>query len=136
MHDLPDADDLLAAARESVLGNILSAVPDAAHYEVLMIANALAIARRMLAFGDAPIRAELVALAALYELSPVPDLAGEALVGALAELNRRLARDIRDGVFDQPCHAHDAVRALIWQSTVRKLREAKPKLLQAEGIAT
>jgi hypothetical protein len=136
MHDLPDADDLLAAARESVLGNVLPAVPDAWRYEVLMIANALAITRRMLAAGDLPLRAELEALAAIYEAPQATDLTGEALALALAELNRRLARDIRDGVFDRLHDRHDAVRALIRRSTIRKLGETKPKLLQAEGIET
>lgn len=61
--ETPDAADLLATAREALLGKLLPALPPALHYEARMAANAIAIASR--AIGVAPDFApDLAALAA------------------------------------------------------------------------
>ncbi|MBB3898755.1 phosphotransferase [Roseococcus suduntuyensis] len=61
--EAPDAADLLATAREALLGKLLPALPPALHYEARMAANAIAIASR--AIGVAPDDApDLAALAA------------------------------------------------------------------------
>lgn len=131
MRDAPDVDDLLATARDSLIANVLPAIAPALKREVLMIANALAIARRSAAAGDAPLVAELAALRRLYAQEPQPVPQGAALVSALAALNRRLAQDLRRGAFDEP-RAADAVVALLRESVAQKLRENHPKLLAAE----
>lgn len=46
MSRLPDTNDLLLTARESVLQRLLPALPPDLHYEARMVANALAIAVR------------------------------------------------------------------------------------------
>ncbi|UPY39101.1 DUF6285 domain-containing protein [Sediminicoccus sp. KRV36] len=46
MLEQPDAADLLATAREALLGKLLPALPAHLHYEARMIANAMAIAAR------------------------------------------------------------------------------------------
>lgn len=53
MSRLPDAHDLLLTARESLLQRLLPGLPAHLHYEARMLANALAIASRELAPGDA-----------------------------------------------------------------------------------
>ncbi len=130
MRDAPDVDALLAAARESLLRTILPATPAEQRLEVLITANALAIARRRIAAGDVPLQDELAALAAIYKV-PVPEVCGPELLAALTALNARLARDIRRGAFDPPSEAAAQVRALLWQVTEQKVRENKPKLLEA-----
>ena len=46
MDDRPDGAELLAVARATLLENILPELPQARHYDALMIANAMAMARR------------------------------------------------------------------------------------------
>lgn len=61
--EAPDAADLLATAREALLGKLLPALPPALHYEARMAANAIAIAVR--AMGVAPgLELDLASLAA------------------------------------------------------------------------
>ena len=64
-----------------------------------MIANAMAIASREHAAGDAAAQAELARLRALFPANAKP-LSGAALEAALGGYNRRLASDIRGGRFD------------------------------------
>lgn len=134
MHDQPDIDDLLAAAHESLLGTVLPATPEALRHEVLMIGNALAIARRALASGEAPLRSELRALAAIYAEQAPPGLTGGELGRALEHYTARLAADIRRGAFDPPHPQRAAVQAALKSNLVRRLREARPKFLASAGV--
>lgn len=63
MLEAPDAADLLATARESLLQKLLPALPPELHYEARMAANAIAIASRAMAADAAPVEARLAALA-------------------------------------------------------------------------
>lgn len=82
--EAPDAADLLATAREALLGKLLPALPPALHYEARMAANAIAIASR--AIGVAPgFEVDLAALAADIR-------AGTARRDEVRALLRRLAR--------------------------------------------
>lgn len=63
MLEAPDAADLLATARESLLQKLLPALPPHLHYEARMAANAIAIASRDMAADPAPVAARLEALA-------------------------------------------------------------------------
>lgn len=130
MRDSPDTGDLLTAARASVLHELLPALPDALHYEALMVANALAIARRMLSDAECGLQAELAALRHLYALPPVPN---ESSACVYTALRRRLANDIRRGTFDTPDPRHDIVQNLLWDAVVRRMRVVSPKLLDAAG---
>ena len=58
MNDRPDARNLLETARNVFIAEILPALPAASRYTALMIANAMAIAQREIAAGDAPLAAE------------------------------------------------------------------------------
>ena len=66
MSDIPDATELLAIARSTLLEKLLPSVPEDLRYDALMIANAMAIAAREHAAGDTAMQAEVVRLAALF----------------------------------------------------------------------
>ena len=134
MQDQPDVDNLLATARESILQYILPVVPQDQRLETLMVANALAIARRAVAAGETPLQQEFMGLNDIYRLTPPPGINGGALRKAVEKLNARLAEDIRAGVFDADDANRQTVRTFLQNSTIRKLRESNPKMLAAEGI--
>lgn len=88
MHERPDPGELLAAARETVLGALLPHLPREKHYEARMVANALAIAGRALHAPPPP--GDAAALArAIRAASPQPGSADYARIhAALLELTR------------------------------------------------
>ena len=115
----PGAADLLAIARETILGEIAPALPEPQRYAALMAANALAIATRDLA-APADGAGELARIAAL--------LRGEEAPQSLREGNARLAARIRAGAFDEGparerllAHLHATVRARLAVSNPRAL---------------
>jgi len=83
-----------------------------------MIANAMAIAIRQMAAGDAPLSGEA---AGLHEI-----LGSE---GDLTELNRELARRLRAGDFGPGTPDRGRVYDILWQATEQKVRESNPKYL-------
>lgn len=98
--DRPDGPELLDAARRHLLEELLPLLPDERRIDVLMIANAMAIAAREAQAGDALLRDALARLAAIYD-EAVPECPSEeALRAQLSRLNRRLAEEIRAGAFD------------------------------------
>ncbi len=99
MNDRPDAAELLAIARTTLLNKLLPQLVDESRYNALMIANAMAIAAREHAAGDAAVQAELARAYALLQEHSAP-LAGAALYAARADCNRRLSAAIRAGGFD------------------------------------
>ena len=105
-------------------GLALAAMADAASTEVAcaLVERARAIAARERAAGAAPLEACRGALVAIY---------GE---GELEALLRRLARDIRAGVYDAPGPPRETVRGLLWAMTRQKLSESNPDYLRAAGI--
>ena len=98
MNNHPNAQELLAIARDTFTAEILPALPETLRYTGLMIANAMAIAQREIEAGEAPARAELERLRKLLSECSKP-LAGDALHAALAGYNHRLASAIRAGWF-------------------------------------
>ena len=85
MNNRPNCQELLAIARETFTAEVLPALPEKLRYTGLMIANALAIARRELDAGEAPLRVEYERLCALLCESPRA-LAGDALRGAMYDI--------------------------------------------------
>jgi hypothetical protein len=108
MLEAPDAADLLATARESLLKKLLPALPAHLHYEARMAANAMAIAARAIAADPAPVEARLAALA------------GNA--GGLA------AR-IRSGEFAPGTTGHVEVAALLLDMTRLRCSVSAPRAL-------
>lgn len=126
MNDRPDARDLLEIARHAFTTEVLPAVPEALRYTALMIANAIAIAQREIAAGDAPLRGEYRRLAELLSgNAAAPD--GDALRKAVAGYNRRLANEIRAGRFDGEERA--AMLEHLRRTTEEKLAVSNPKAL-------
>ena len=111
MRDRPSGADLVA------LGAAL-AVPG----EEDLVERCRAIAAREAATGDGGWAECRAALRALYHEDDRDESAGDALY-------RRLASDIRRGLYDRPGAARDAVCALLRQVTHRKLRDANPDFI-------
>ena len=129
MNDRPHAPELLHAAREMYSAEILPALPEALRYTGLMVANAIAIAEREIAAGEAPARAECERLQRLLA-ERVEPLAGDALQRALASYNQRLANGIRAGRFDDQERA--ALLDHLRQTTAEKLAVSNPRALNAK----
>ena len=130
MRDKPTAAELLAIARETLLGELLPHSGDAQRYNALMVGAAMAIAAREAEAGDGALVAERDALAALYGEVGGAD---EPLDEALCRLNRRFAADLRAGAFDAPGALQAAAWRLLREVTMAKLMECNPKYLKAEG---
>ena len=128
MKNQPDATKLLAIARATLLDKLLPQLTEASRYDALMIANAMAIAIREYAAGDTAARAELARLQVMFaENAESP--ASEELNVMLATYNRRLAREIRSGRFDDSERA--ALLAHLAQTTADELAVANPRALQS-----
>jgi hypothetical protein len=126
MNSRPNAQELLAIARDTFTAEILPALPERLRYCGLMIANAMAIARREIETGAAPACAEFERLCLLSsEASRV--LGGEALAAAVADYNRRLANEIRAGRFDREERA--VLLEHLRKTTEEKLAVSNPKAL-------
>ena len=107
MLERPDAADLLEAARDVLLRELLPHLPEEKRFEARMVANAMAIARRGAAEDPAPV------LDRLRGLLDMPDAGPDALL-------RRLAAEIRAGERDpgRP-GAPAAVEALVALTRLR-----------------
>jgi hypothetical protein len=90
-----------------------------------MIANAMAIARREIEAGEESARAELARLRSLCGES-AREVQGLELDSALADCNRRLARDIRAGRYDED---RAALLAHLRRTVEEKLAISNPKAL-------
>ena len=134
MRDRPDGRELLEAARETLLEDLLKTVPAAHRYTALMIANAMAIAAREQEFGRKPLERELARLCRLFNESAPQHGGREALQRDLEERNRRLAHTIRGGRYDRLDESHQAVWDHLLETTREKLRESNPKYLNGRGL--
>lgn len=110
IRDRPDAASLRILASEAL---------ERGQHDPIHVARALAIADREAAFGAIIEEHCREALFALFG------------AGDLDLLWRRLAREIRAGVYDVPGEARKRVHGLLWAVTVQKLRETNPDFLDA-----
>lgn len=129
MNNLPGNVDLLAIARETMLAELRPLLPGSARYAVAMIANAMAIAAREIEAGDAAMCAALARLDALYDIPP-QTLAGAALIEAVRDRERRLAADIRSGVFDGQGERRREALAHLRASVAARLAVSNPANVQ------
>ncbi len=130
MRNNPDAAGLLRIARETLLDEILESVPEERRHTLRMAANALAIAAREAEAGEADLVKELRLLGELYG-EDVVQAAGATLRERIAKMNKRFARDIRDGIFDGACAP--GVHALLMDQVRARLAISNPGYLQAAG---
>ncbi len=108
MNNLPGGAELLKIARKTLLENVLSSNGDT-RYNVLMIANAMAIAAREAEAGVAPM--------------------------ADAE-ERELARAIRAGEFDAAGGEQRKMLARLREAVLHRLSISNPKLIERLAIAS
>ena len=127
MNDIPDATELLAIARSTLLDKLMPRVPEELRYDALMIANAMAIAAREHAAGDTAARAALGRLSALLAEHNAPR-AGAELISECADLKRRLAAEIRVGRFDDKDRA--ALLDHLAQTAADELAVSNPRALE------
>ncbi len=133
MRERPTGEELLIIARKVLREELMPLLPDERRYDALMVANAMAIAARQIAFGDAPERRERQNLAGL--LGDTVDGDGRTAVNeAVGDLHCRLSAQIRSGELDPGTPDHDAARAFLLDITVQKLRESAPRYLAAAGM--
>ena len=129
MNNRPNARELLAITRATFTTEILPALPEKLRYSGLMIANALAIARREIEAGEVPLRAEFERLRTLFSES-LREASSNALPAALADYNRRLAAEIRAGRFDKEERA--VLLEHLRKTTEEKLAVSNPKALSGK----
>jgi hypothetical protein len=132
MRNSPDGAGLLRVARETLLDEILDSVPEERRHTLRMAANALAIAAREAEAGEADLVKELRLLGELYG-EEVVQAAGANLRERIAKMNKRFARDIRDGIFDGACAP--GVHALLMDQVCARLRISNPGYLRATDAA-
>src|SRR5579864_1631231 len=114
MRDLPEAPALLALARDVLVNDLLPLLPAERRLEARLVANCMAIAEREAA-------ADLTADSILGELSMFHS--GERGEGT-PELMHRLARELRNGVFENSPERAARARAILWRLTIARLRLA------------
>lgn len=128
MRNRPDAAGLVRIARETLLEELLDAVPEDRRRSLRMVTNALAIAAREVEAGEMDLVTELRLLADLYG-EEVVHKAGANLHERIAGMNKRFARDIRDGLFDGACAP--GVHALLMDQVRARLRVSNPGYLDS-----
>lgn len=130
MRPKPSAAELLEIARKTLRGDLLAALPESRRYEALMVANAVAIAGRVLERGAAPEREELAALARLTgAVEDTGSADAETVRERLGVLYGRLVDELRAGAIAPGTDRHRAVFAHLRQVTLDRLRESNPKAL-------
>jgi len=125
MTDHPDGAALLDEARRTLLEILLPLLPPERRYDGLMVANAMAIAAREAAQGDAALREAVQQLSALFPAAS----SGEDPRAHLRELEARLSGEIRAGLCDAPGVRRDAVRDYLRRSVIARARVSNPKAL-------
>lgn len=130
MAQRPDAAELLAIARQTLLERLLPALPADQKFDGLMIANALAIAGREIRDQSASQGRVAARLAALYD-EVMPSDAAE-IAPMLARLEARLARDIRAGRFDGDAALRRTVFEHLWATAQDRVAISNPKALADE----
>ncbi len=118
MNHRPHATKLLNTARNTVK-NLIGELPNEKQYDALMILNAMAIASREMASSDQDAALELEGFNRFYQLKNLDEK-------TLLELNRRLAREIREQRFDNNSDVYD----FLFNTVIRKLRVSNPKYLR------
>ncbi len=120
MRERPAGSELLAIAERTLREQLLPKLRDEQRHLVLMVLKALSIAERQLTLDESPFDVERAQLEAL--------LGGEG--ASAAELERELASRVRRGA----CDDDHAAQRVLWDLTLRRVRESAPRLLESEGL--
>lgn len=115
----PDGINLLDTVINVLREEVLPTLPTEQQYSVRMAINAIGIARRQLAHGDAQEAREQALLT---------DLLGAG--GSHSELSRLLARRIREG----RAKDNSSLQKLLWHLTFQRVAESAPRYLQQQNL--
>jgi hypothetical protein len=115
----PDASELLAIARQTLLDELLPQLPANLRYQALMIANAMAIAGRECVQGEPAQAAELQQMAELLKKASTPS----------TDVRQALCRAIRQGDFDTPGDEQERLLSALSAITRARLSISNPKVL-------
>lgn len=118
----PDAPELLAAARATLMNDVLPSVPEHLRYEVRMIASAMGIAAR-----EAATQSQTEA--ALFSEVLPESIAGSST--SSDDARRTIAKAIRAGVFDTPGAQQQKLRAVLAKTVYNALMISNPKAAQS-----
>ncbi len=132
MFDRPDRLDLLQAAETALRDDVLPGLEGPSRYTALMIASAIAIARRELEAGSAPAQVVLDAFAELYGQDNVHRAGGDS-AGRQQALMSDLAREIRDGEYDDDLLG--PVHTLLTTLVVERLKQSNPRFLEVSEFS-
>jgi aminoglycoside phosphotransferase (APT) family kinase protein len=153
LRDLPAAPALLALARDVLVNDLLPLLPSERRLEARLVANCMAIAEREAGVADDPAvgaivreleilyRPERLSLSRNAGEAPSRSEAGEGAYRreagelATAELWHRFARELRIGAFENSPERAALARAILWRSTLARLRLANPRFLAANGFS-
>ena len=126
--DRPDAAELLSIARTVLREAVAPGLAGEARFNVLMVANAMAMAIREFQQGAGLDGAEEADLRSLYD-------APDTTTATAEDLSRRLAADIRAGQFDEDPKAA-ALHRLLLADIRRRLAIGNPRYLaESDGDA-
>ncbi len=114
MRDRPGGAELLAEARRLLREELAPTLAGGQRFQALMIANALGMAERELRAGDAPLREQQAALAALLGRD-----------GSLPTLTAAFAAALRDGRLAGDPGAYE----LLLTETRSRVAESNPRAL-------
>ncbi len=117
MRDQPDGANLLQIARAEFLRDVLPILPAEKKYKALMIANAMAIARRQFHDTGEMSATEARRVAAL--LTDTPD-----------DMHATLCEKIREGIFDPGSDNHRQMFDVLTLMTLSRLAETNPRFLE------
>lgn len=130
MREIPSGAQLLETAREILRKELMPALPPELRHQALMIASAMAIARRQLDDGDQPERRELAALGAMFGL-PL-SVQQEQMHTELVKRNRRLCDTIRAGGADPATNLYSEARATLFAVSRAKVLQSNPRYLEEQ----
>lgn len=119
MNIRPDASELLAIARQTLLSELLPQLPASLRYQALMVANAMAIAGRESRDGEGADAVEAQLLEALLDDSEA----------SLIDARQALCRAIRQGRFDGSGSDQDRLFSALSAITRARLSISNPKVL-------
>jgi len=118
----PDAPELLAAARETLMNDVFPSVPEHLRYEVRMIASAMGIAARETAV-QSQTEVELFS-------KVLPESIAVSSTSSF-DARRAIARAIRAGVFDTPGAQQEKLQVALTETVYNALKISNPKAAQS-----
>lgn len=123
----PDAPELLAAARETLMNEVFPSVPAHLRYEVRMIASAMGIAAREANVGENVSQDEV---ALFSKILPESIVIGST---PLESARRAMTEAIRAGSFDTAGQKQQQLQVVLQKVVLNALTISNPKVVGSSG---